>query len=116
VLGEEYRGADAPRSAEFRDWLIERVPALSWRVSREWGLPASVADSLKALAKLEDRSEIPSLTGVVFASAKLSEFLVLSREGRIKGDIKRFSCRINGKLADFCGDCYAEMSGIDAPA
>jgi HD-like signal output (HDOD) protein len=116
VLGEEYRGADAPRSVEFRDWLTERVPALSWRVSQEWGLPVSVADSLKGLARAGDRSEFASISGVVFASARLSEFLVLSREGRIKGDIKRFSCRINGAFAEYCSDCYAQMSSLDVPA
>jgi len=115
VLGREYRGADAPRSAAFRDWLIERVPALSWQVAREWGLPATVTESLKGLAKRNDRGDVPRLTGIVFASAKLGELFVLSRAGRVRGEIKRFSCRISGELADCCGDCYEEMSRLGEP-
>ncbi len=115
VLGEEYQGGDAPRSAVFRDWLIERMPALSWRVAREWGLPVTVTECLKGLGQVESGSAFPRLTGIVFAAARLSELFVLSRTGRIKGEIKRFSCRINGNLADCCGACYAEMSKLDKP-
>jgi HD-like signal output (HDOD) protein len=115
VLGEEYQGGDAPRSAVFRDWLIERMPVLSWRVAREWGLPVSVTESLKGLGQAESGVASPRLTGIVFAAARLSELFVLSRTGRIRGEIKRFSCRINGELADCCGLCYAEMSKLDEP-
>jgi HD-like signal output (HDOD) protein len=115
VLGEEYQGGDAPRSAVFRDWLIERMPVLSWRVAREWGLPVTVTESLKGLGQAESGAASPRLTGVVFAAARLSELYVLSRTGRIRGEIKRFSCRINGELADCCGLCYAEMSKLDEP-
>jgi HD-like signal output (HDOD) protein len=115
VLGEEYQGGDAPRSAVFRDWLIERMPVLSWRVAREWGLPVTVTESLKALGQVENGSAFPRLTGIVFAGARLSELFVLSRTGRLRGEIKRFSCRINGELADCCGVCYAEMSKLDEP-
>jgi len=116
VLGEEYKGGDAPRSAAFRDWLIERVPILSWRVSQEWGLPDSVTQSLAGLARAQARGEFARLSGVVLMGAAMSEFSVLSRTGRIRGELKRLTCHIEGDSANHCADCYAWLSSLDPPA
>ena len=116
VLGEEYQGGDAPRSAAFRDWLIERVPVLSWRVSQEWGLPDSVTQSLAGLARAQARGGFARLSGVVFMGAAMSEFSVLSATGRIRGELKRLTCHIEGDSANHCADCYAWLSSLDAPA
>lgn len=116
VLGEEYQGGDAPRSAAFRDWLIERVPVLSWRVAQEWGLPDSVTQGLKGLARAQARGGVGRLSGLVFVGAALSQLSVLSGGGRIRGELKRLSCRIDGEVADYCSDCYARMSSLDEPA
>ncbi len=116
VLSEEYDGKEAPRSFQFRDWLSETVPVLSWRVSLEWGLPAAVSDALNELTRLEQQAEASRLGGVVFVSSKLSELHTLSAAGRIQGDIKRLTCRINGKFADACRDCYDELSRLEKPA
>ena len=107
VLGEEYRGGDAPRSATVRDWLIERVPILSWRVSQEWGLPDSVTQSLAGLARVQARGDVARQSGVVFVGAAVSELSVLSATGRIRGGLKRLSCHIEGGAANHCADCYA---------
>lgn len=116
ILSEEHRGSDAPRSVEFRDWLIQRAPAVSWRVAVQWDLPATVTDALKGLSETGDRPGVSGLTGVVFVSSKLSELQLLDAAGRIRGDIKRFSCRVNGELVDYCGACYAELSKFGEPA
>ena len=113
VLSQAYDGADAPRSYAFRDWLIEHVPRLSQRISREWGLPVAVTDTLGEIANLRGKEEISTLAGVVFTASKLSELYVLAAVGRIRGDVKRFSCRINGRLTDSCSKCYAELARLD---
>jgi len=115
ILSEEYQGGDAPRSVEFRDWLIECVPALSWRVAAQWELPAAVTEALKGLSEMNARVDVPRLSGVLFVSSKLSELYLLDAARHIRGDIKRFSCRINGDLTDCCGSCYAELSRFDDP-
>ena len=116
VLGEEHRGADAPRSFQFRDWLTDRAPALSWRVAAQWDLPASVTDGLKGLLNPQGFADTQHLSGVVYTASKLSELYLLSISGRIKGDMKRFACRVNGRLVDYCSLCYAEMSRLDQRA
>jgi HD-like signal output (HDOD) protein len=113
VLSEEYQGGDAPRSIEFRDWLIECVPALSWRVSAQWDLPTGVTEALKGLSDMNGRADVPRLSGVLFVASKLSELYLLDAARRIRGEVKRFSCRINGALTDCCGSCYAEISRFE---
>lgn len=114
VLGEEYQGGDAPRSADFRDWLIERVPVLSWRVAQEWGLPDSVTQGLEGLIRAPTRAGVARLSGVVFVGAALSELCVLSGAGRIRGELKRLNCRIDGEIGDSCAACYAQIANPDA--
>jgi HD-like signal output (HDOD) protein len=109
ILSEEHQGSDAPRSIAFRDWLIARAPAASWRVAAQWDLPASVTDGLKGLVTGSEPAGVSPLSGVLYVSAKLSELQLMATAGRIQGDIKRFSCRINGELVDYCGACYEEI-------
>ena len=116
VLSEEYDGKEAPRSFAFRDWLIATEPVLSWRVAQGWGLPATVSGALKELARLDQQGEVSRLCGVEFVSSKLSELHILAATGRIRGDIKRLSCRINGKFTDACRDCYGQLSRLELPA
>ena len=115
VLSEEYQGGDAPRSVEFRDWLIECVPALSWRVSAQWELPGAVTEALKGLSDINARADIPRISGVLLVSSKLSELYLLDAAGYIRGDITRFNCRINGDLTDCCRSCYAQIAKFDDP-
>jgi HD-like signal output (HDOD) protein len=113
ILSEEHQGADAPRSAQFRDWLIARAPALSWRVAAQWDLSETLTEALRGLAGTESRADGTGVAGVVYVSSKLSELYLLAAAGRIRGEIKRFNCRVNGELADYCRACYAEMARLD---
>jgi len=107
ILDRYFDGNHVPRSEEFHERLFKRSKELSLLIATEWSFPKGV---LEALESQVNAKHDQMLGKILYVGDKFSKMHILSKQGRLKGDLDQVNCRFRGRLTDACKACFESIS------